>query len=758
VTVTDLNGCTAISTALLTQPPVLSATAAVTSNYNGYSVGCNGGTNGSATVNATGGTPGYLYNWSYNNVTTQNLTGIGAGTYFVTVTDLNGCTATSSVTLTQPSVITATATVATNYNGYGVSCYDETDGSIILNVSGGLSPYFFSWSNNANTQNLVNVGAGTYTVTITDQNGCIQTASATLTQPVEMVAVAYVTSDYNGYGVSCYGAANGAIDLTVTGGITPLVYIWSNGATSQDISNIAAGIYTATVTDQNGCQSIASIIITQPLALQVSAVVATNYNGYSVSCYGATNGVVDLLVDFGVTPYSFVWSNGATTQNLTAVGAGSYMVTVTDANGCAQETGVTLTQPSMITSDISLANVYNGYGVSCNGLLDGAINLVVTGGMGNYTFIWSNGATTQSLTGIGAGTYSVTITDSNGCAMFNSIDVTEPEQLVITLTPANITCYGYNNGSINTTVSGGNTPYSFVWSNTAVIQNLINLGPGTYSVTVTDANNCTITSSTLVTEPPALDVSAVITHEGCASSNTGAIDITPSGGTPPFTFLWSDGATTQDISNVAAGSYSLTITDGNNCQIIEQYTIQPGLPGPVAYFQYVISNGAVSFINFSTPTLATDSTITYFWDFGVIPSTTDTSSAFQPLYIYTTSGDYIVTLTVTNDCGTSVYVDTVPIRIIDIPEINDIVTSLNLYPNPNNGLFTLSYESSRPVEDMFIRIVDVSGQILETCKYAVNGSKFMHEYDISQYSIGIYFIEVITANGVLVRRIIMDHK
>ncbi|MCX6257832.1 MAG: T9SS type A sorting domain-containing protein, partial [Bacteroidia bacterium] len=757
VTITDLNGCTVTASATLTQPPAITATATITSNFNGYSVSCNGSTNGSISLSVSGGATPYIYHWS-NNATTQNLSNIGAGTFAVTVTDLNNCTQTTSVTLTQPSAISATATVNSNYNGYGVSCFGETNGSIHLTASGGITPYFYNWSNNDNTQNLNNAGAGVYTVTVTDQNGCTKTATATLTQPVEMIAVANVSTNYNGYGVSCYGASNGAINLTITGGITPLIYNWSNGATTHNISNIAAGIYSVTVTDLNGCQSVASIIITGPLALQASAVVTTDYNGYSVSCYDATNGNVDLMVDFGVTPYSYHWSNGATTQNLVNIGAGSYTVTITDANGCTQETGVTLTQPSMITSNISLPLTYNGNGVSCHGATDANISLVVTGGLGSYTFHWSNDATTQSLTNVGAGTYTVSITDLNGCIVTNSITVSEPPLLTLLLTPVNVTCYGLNDGSITTTVTGGTTPYSYDWSNTAIIENLVNLGPGTYSLTLTDVNNCTVTGQDVITEPTAIMVTdTAITHQGCANENSGAIDITVAGGSTPYTFHWSNGDTTEDLANVAAGNYTVTITDAHGCSHVETYTILPGIAGPVAYFQFVEASGIVTFINFSTPTQAVDTTVTYLWNFGDTIGI-DTSTAFQPWHQYTVSAMYIVTLTVTNACGTSTYTDTIYVRLTDIPEIPGNEISINLFPNPNNGIFTMSYESTLPTGEINIRIFDVSGQVLSVDHFIIEGTKFTHDYNISRYSVGMYFIEISNKDGVQVRRIIMDRK
>ena len=241
----------------------------------------------------------------------------------------------------------------------------------------------------------------------------------------------------------CNGAATGAIDLTVTGGVSPYTYLWSNGTTTQDLSGRTAGTYTVTVTDANGCTKSISATITQPTLVVLSSTVT------NVACNGGNTGSVDLTVSGGVSPYTYVWSNAATTQDLSGLTAGTYTVTVTDANGCTKTTSATISENS------TLAATTTTVPVTCNGGSNGSIDLTVSGGTSPYTYLWSNGATTQDLTGRTAGTYTVTVTDALGCTKSTSATIIEPTAIALTTAVTNVLCNGAATGSIDLSVSGG---------------------------------------------------------------------------------------------------------------------------------------------------------------------------------------------------------------------------------------------------------------------------------------------------------------
>jgi hypothetical protein len=375
------------------------------------SVNCFGNNTGAIDLTVTGGTSPYSYLWS-NGATTQDLTNISAGVYTVNVTDANGCTiANNALSVTQP-----TAALSTGFNVTDVSCFGNASGAITLTVNGGTLPYSYQWSNGSTQQNLINVPVGTYTVTVTDANGCTSgVASMQITQPSAALSMNNAIDDVN-----CFGGNTGSIDLTINGGTMPYSFVWSNGATTEDLTNVAAGTYTVTVTDAQGCTAGNSTLsIQQPAAALTSNVTGT----VPVACYGNSTGSIDLTITGGTSPYSYSWSNGATTQDLTNISSGTYTVSVTDAQGCSSTiASITITQP---TAGLS-ASVASTGNVACNGGGNGSVDLTVAGGTSPYTFTWSNGATTEDINNLYAGTYNVSITDANGCTATSSATVSQP--------------------------------------------------------------------------------------------------------------------------------------------------------------------------------------------------------------------------------------------------------------------------------------------------------------------------------------------
>ncbi len=542
VTVTDANGCTDQASFTITQPTELVATGTT------VNVNCFGDETGSIDLSVSGGTAPYTYLYS-DGSTGQDLSGLAAGTYTVTVTDANGCTDQASFTITQPTELVATGTTV------NVNCFGDETGSIDLSVSGGTAPYTYLYSDGSTGQDLAGLAAGTYTVTVTDANGCTDQASFTITQPTELVATGTTVN------VNCFGDETGSIDLSVSGGTAPYTYLYSDGSTGQDLSGLAAGTYSVTVTDANGCTDQASFTITQPTEL-----VATGTT-VNVNCFGDETGSIDLSVSGGTAPYTYLYSDGSTGQDLSGLAAGTYSVTVTDANGCTDQASFTITQPTELVATGTTVNV------NCFGDETGSIDLSVSGGTAPYTYLYSDGSTGQDLSGLAAGTYSVTVTDANGCTDQASFTITQPTELVATGTTVNVNCFGDETGSIDLSVSGGTAPYTYLYSDGSTGQDLSGLGAGTYTVTVTDANGCTDQASFTITQPTELVATGTTVNVNCFGDETGSIDLSVSGGTAPYTYLYSDGSTGQDLSGLAAGTYTVTVTDANGCTDQASFTI-----------------------------------------------------------------------------------------------------------------------------------------------------------------------------------------
>jgi len=486
----------------------------------------------------------------YSNVTTATLTitGVTAAmnnyTYRAVATG-TGSTNSNDATLTVPT-ISGTTTIT------NVACNGASTGAINLTPTGGTGPYTFNWGAGVTTEDRTGLAAGNYSVTITDVNGCTGTVNASVTQPAS--AVGGTTTITN---VACNGASTGAINLTPTGGNGPYTFNWGAGVTTEDRTGLAAGNYSVTITDVNGCTGTVNASVTQPASAVGGTTTITN-----VACNGASTGAINLTPTGGNGPYTFNWGGGITTEDRTGLAAGNYSVTITDVNGCTGTVNASVTQPaSAVGGTTTITNV------ACNGASTGAVNLTPTGGNGPYTFNWGGGITTEDRTGLAAGNYSVTITDVNGCTGTVNASVTQPASAVGgTTTITNVACNGASTGAINLTPTGGNGPYTFNWGAGVTTEDRTGLAAGNYSVTITDVNGCTGTVNASVNQPAsAVSGSTVVTSVTCNGGNNGAINLTPTGGTGPYTFNWGAGVTTEDRTGLAAGNYSVTITDINGC-------------------------------------------------------------------------------------------------------------------------------------------------------------------------------------------------
>ncbi len=541
VTITDFKGCTTSGSYTVSQTPD-----AVSIALTGSDILCHGNLSGSVDASVSGGTTPYTFSWS-NGATTEDVTLLAAGQYTLHVSDVYGCSAHDSITLTQPAAV-----LSFSGNTTPVLCYGDATGGIDVNVAGGTIPYVYTWSNGATTQDLAGISTGSYQLTVTDNHACTHDTTFTISQPLAPLQLT-TTSD----SVTCFGGNTGAIDLSVTGGTFSYTYTWSNGSTSEDQSGLSIGNYTVNVVDANGCSASTATQIYEPTALTISSQIT------SVKCFGDASGSIDVTLAGGITPYAFAWSNGATTEDISGLVAGTYSLVASDANHCSQTVNFAVTQPSQaLTANESHTNVL------CYGGSSGAIDVSTTGGTSPYIFSWNTGATTEDISGLTAGNYSLSIVDSNACSTSVSVILTQPSAPIqLTSTPSNVNCFGQSTGAIDLSVAGGSSPYQYQWSNGATTEDVVGLAAGTYTVTVSDAQSCSNTTTFIVNQP-ALPLSITEAHQDaiCISTFSGSIDLTVSGGTAPYLYTWNNGQTTQDINSLGQGIYSVNVTDALACE------------------------------------------------------------------------------------------------------------------------------------------------------------------------------------------------
>jgi|GEM_PF-767588 len=457
-------------------------------------------------------------------------------------------------------------------------------------------------------------------------------------------------------------------------------YLWSNGATTEDITGLSAGTYTVTVTDCRGCVATDAITITEPDSLMGMPM------GTNLLCNGDSTGNIDLVVSGGTTPYNYIWSNGAMTEDISGLAAGTYTVTVGDANRCSTTASVILTEPGILSA------LAIGSNLLCFEDATGSINLTVTGGTPAYNYNWSNGETVEDITGLAAGTYMVTVTDANGCIATMSTMLTEPPLLTVTATTTEVTCYGGSDGTAASTVTGGTPAYSYNWSNGETTKNITGLVAGTYTLTVTDANECSATTSVMVVEPPEYSCDMmVVANATCNGYADGIATAGATGGTPGYTYQWDAGAynqNTQTASGLGAGTYSVTVTDSNGCPLVCTATITE--PSKIEVIVDVSDVSCFSSSDGSASVSASGGVpgYTYQWDAATGSQTTVTATGLVP-------GTYSVSVTDMNGCChiSSVVVEEGDCEPCELAENGVIDICTILAANPNDPLATLDCDN-----------------------------------------------------------------
>jgi len=613
IILSDVNGCFISDSIYITEPNKVEMSL-TPSAYNGdYSISCNGSNDGDIITLPSGGVAPYSYSWVGPNGYTssnQSINNLFAGTYVLTITDVNGCTGTDSILLTQPDTLNGTPSSPTYEGGYNISCNGLTNGSINLLMVGGTAPFNYSWtgpnSYSSTLEDINNLEAGTYSVSITDNNGCKDSTFIILSQP-DTLSLSTIISLYNGgYNVSCNGFSDGSVDLQVTGGTAPFIYNWSDGSNNEDLNNIEAGNYSVIVTDTNNCTANIAASLIQPQPLQTGISSPIYIGGNNVSCNGSSDGAVDLQVTGGTPSYTYNWigpnSFSSSIEDPSSLEAGTYQVTIIDTNGCSSVDFITLLTPSPLSLTLNSSTFNGGFNLSCNNDSSGIINLTVNGGIQTYNYNWSGPSSftniNQNLTNLHAGTYYITVTDTNNCVNTDSITITEPNILSSTnvlssfIGGNNISCSGLNDGSIDITMSGGNANYNYSWvgpnSFISTAEDISTLVAGAYTVNVIDTNGCLYDSTITLTEPLNM-VDSIYTptfiggfNISCQNNTDGAISSFITGGTTPFSINWTGPNTYTsnnfNNTNLVAGYYYYTITDTNNCVLTDSIELtQPDI-------------------------------------------------------------------------------------------------------------------------------------------------------------------------------------
>jgi len=552
VTITDAVGCTAESAISIDEPPMLVV------NLNVQQISSFGADDGSITATPMGGTPGYSFIWS-NGSNSPNISNLTPGLYTVTVTDTNGCVRISSAVINEFDC-DIDVTIASQGS---VLCFGDESVTLSTQVSGASGTITYSWSNGSNTANLNNIGVGTYSVTVTDDLGCFAIAEFSVTGPTQLNATLNIAQ------MTGFGANDGSISASVSGGVQPYSYSWSNGAVSNAINNLGPGTYFLTITDGNGCQITTSGTI-QEILCDLSVEIVT-LSG--ISCFNGNTGSLTAQVTGSSAPQSYAWSNGSTSPTISSLTAGTYSVTVIDMIGCTSTATITLNAPSQININLTIN------GISGEGEEDGSILANVSGGIGPYSYTWSNGMSGNTINNLSPGLYTVTVTDTNGCVrtatgVINNFNCNLDVSILV---EQEILCFGLANGAITAEVQGGEAPYQYLWSNDATGESLSEIGAGTYSVTVTDSNNCATEAEISLDQPTAISAEIEVVQVSSPNLNDGSISINISGGTGSYTILWSNGSEGTSIENLTPGNYSVTITDSNGCVFVESISL-PAFP------------------------------------------------------------------------------------------------------------------------------------------------------------------------------------
>ncbi len=639
ISVTDSNGCSQIASTTILEP------AEITLAMNSTPALCFGASNGTASVNVSGGIPGYNYLWSVPGATGLSISGITAGNYSVTITDNNACTKVASVIVDEPDQL------ALNTSTAGATCFGSSTGTATVAVVGGIPNYSYLWTpGNSTANNLTGLSTGTYTVQVTDANSCSTTSSVFISEPTEIQLSSSSTP------AACSTIGNGTASVISTGGTGTYSYLWSPfGGTSSNASSLTPGSYTVQVTDLNNCTASTLVNVGSIGGPVITPTISTN-----VSCFGGNNGEASINISAGTPPYSVVWSpSGGTTTSAINLGAGSYTATVTDFNGCLTTQQFNISEPPLLSSSIAKTDV------SCFGFSDGTVTVDALGGVQPYSYAWTPAVTTNRIAlNVVAGLYTVIVTDANGCSATVSTNVPEPTALNLQISSSSLLCHGDSNATASVLVNGGTPAYSYLWfPGGSTSTGMQGLRSGNYTVTVTDANACTSNALTSIINPAPLNVNLDTDSIICIGQNA-IVVANATGGTVPYNYLWNTGVTDSAlfVSPIVSTSYSVDVLDSNGCgfrALPVTVLVHPPL-SVTASTMHVICEGDAAQISASAAG-GNGGPYLYSWNQGSFLGNTNSVSPVS---------DSTFIVTVTDNCGTPAVKDSVFIAVHPLPQVS----------------------------------------------------------------------------------------
>jgi len=718
ILVTDANACSGTSSATVTDAGAPTATAT------GFTLNCNGDVNGTATVSATGGVMPYAFSWNTTPVqSVATATGLAAGTYTATVTDATGCVAAVTATVIEPTALGQTT------SSTSTSC-SINDGTATVTVTGGNGGYSYLWDDGATqiTATAVGLGVGTYNVVVTDNNGCTISASATVTSASAPTLINTATDE------SCAGSGNGTATVSPSSGTAPYNYLWDdpNAQTTATAAGLLSGTYNVIVTDANGCTAFGSSTVSIGVGPSVTA------TSTDATC-GNSNGSVTANIIGGSGPFTYLWDDPGAQATATATGlaAGVYNVVITDGNGCTANGTVTVANTGSATVTTTSSNE------NC-GNADGSATATATGGTAPYVYLWDDPAAqnTAVATGLSTGTYTVMVTDASGCITNSTVTVGGTAGPTVTASATGSTC-GNSDGSATAVVTGGAAPYVYLWDDggaqvTATANGLI---AGTYTIQVTDANNCIATQTVTVIDIGAPTVTSVSNDITCNGDADGSALVTAGGGTAPYVYQWDDPnfQTTAAATSLDGGTFSVTVTDAVGCKAISSVVIIE--PSALIALTSSLPTSTTSCSGTATANvIGGTSPYTYLWG--------DPGAQSTPTATGLCAGDLAVVVIDANGCMVN---DTVNVSsTVGIGEIENNL-NYNIYPNPSSGdvFVELQLEKDADVE---IRVFNAIGQLISTDLLS-HIYEYRYVVNTSQYAGGIYYVHLLTEEQIFVNKV-----
>jgi hypothetical protein len=690
VTVTDFNDCEFIASFTLTAPPAIQIT-----DTNITNVSCFGQSNGAIQISTTGGVGNLSYEWS-NGATTQNLNNVPAGQYTLVITDGNHCELEQMFNISQPPQLVSQITVNSN-----IICNNNTTGSLTASGAGGVSPYTYSWSNGSTNATINNLSANTYTVIIKDQNNCTSQKSETLINPP--VLIASTSSITN---ASCPAINNGSATIQVSGGVSPYTTLWSNGTNGNNLTNVSAGTYTYNVTDNYGCTVSGQVTIgSNPAAELIEDTVTP------LECFGDNNAAISIIAN-NSAGYNIIWSNGQSGTSIENLSAGIYSVQASNPQGCiSNQLSFEIESPEAI---VLLQDQVTQ--INCFGANNGSIATLFNGGTGQLSFAWNTGQSTSTIDNLSPNMYNIVVTDENNCSVNKSYVISQPTAIEIdTFAIQNLNCYNESNGIIHIVPMGGTGNLQAVWSNGDIGNTSDSLSLGLQTVIITDANNCLLYDTFLITSPIPMEIQGTVINESGTGQNNGSISVTVSNGIAPYKYLWSTGDTTAMIDSLSPGFYELIVTDSTGCSQNGQFNIQSGNCALAATYEVIdatcngSNDGQVLFTPFN----------------GGEPYT------ISPPPVNLTAGNYMFTISDTNNCSIT---------------INNIVVNEPLAINIK--LDTIIPSTTNVSNDGQIKVTIIGGSDPYNYIWSDSLGNIVDSLeDLRDLAPGIYSLEVMDANG-----------